>query len=106
MATARSLSNLVELSLGTPEVGVVNFNALTQLLHAIVTKLDLLPENNELANPNVAVVLDEKLAKAVSADMVTTQLPVPKLKLSDKEVAALSAKADHNDVSVHKVGAD
>lgn len=41
MTEALSLSNLVDLALGTPEVGAVNFNVLHTLLHAVLTKLDL-----------------------------------------------------------------
>lgn len=35
------LPQLVDLSIGTPEIGAVNFNALHQLLHLIVKKLNL-----------------------------------------------------------------
>ena len=39
MPTAVLLPNLVDLSIGSPEVGAVNFNALHKLLHAIVKNL-------------------------------------------------------------------
>ncbi|XP_077315443.1 glutamine-rich protein 2 isoform X2 [Lithobates pipiens] len=41
MATVISLSDLVNLSIGTPEVGAVNFNALHTLLHAIIKNLNI-----------------------------------------------------------------
>ena len=41
MATCVSLSQMVDLALGTPEVGAVNFNVLHTLLHAMLTRLDL-----------------------------------------------------------------
>ncbi|XP_072259964.1 glutamine-rich protein 2 [Pyxicephalus adspersus] len=41
MATAISLSDLVNLSIGTPEIGAVNFNALRTLLHAIIKHLNI-----------------------------------------------------------------
>lgn len=41
MATVISLSDLVNLSIGTPEVGAVNFNALHALLHAIIKNLNI-----------------------------------------------------------------
>jgi len=36
-----TLSELLDLSLGTPEIGAVNFNILHRLLHAILTRLDI-----------------------------------------------------------------
>ena len=41
MATTLSLAQMVDLALGTPEVGAVNFNVLHTLLHAVLKKLDL-----------------------------------------------------------------
>jgi len=36
-----TLSELLDLALGTPEIGAVNFNILHRLLHAILTRLDI-----------------------------------------------------------------
>ncbi|XP_061080714.1 glutamine-rich protein 2 [Conger conger] len=41
MSVAISLFDLVNLSVGTPDVGAVNFNALHTLLHAVVKHLDI-----------------------------------------------------------------
>ena len=41
MRTNLSLPQMVDLALGTPEVGAVNFNVLHTLLHALIQKLDL-----------------------------------------------------------------
>lgn len=41
MPTAVSLSQLVDLALGSPEVGAVNFNVLHTLLHAMLNRLNL-----------------------------------------------------------------
>ncbi|XP_070187536.1 uncharacterized protein [Littorina saxatilis] len=41
MPHAVSLTQLVDLALGTPEVGAVNFNILHTLLHAMITKLGI-----------------------------------------------------------------
>ncbi|XP_053385599.1 myosin-3-like isoform X3 [Mercenaria mercenaria] len=41
MPTAVSLSQMVDLSLGTPEIGSVNFNVMHTLLHAIIKKLSI-----------------------------------------------------------------
>ncbi|KAM5135160.1 glutamine-rich protein 2 [Mantella aurantiaca] len=41
MATVVSLSDLINLSIGTPEVGAVNFNALRALLHAVIKHLNI-----------------------------------------------------------------
>ena len=41
MPTAVPLTQLVDLALGTPEVGAVNFNVLHTLLHAMINKLGI-----------------------------------------------------------------
>ena len=41
MTASLSLAQMVDLALGTPEVGAVNFNVLHSLLHALIGKLDL-----------------------------------------------------------------
>src|SRR6218665_1058733 len=41
MTTVLTLSEMVNLALGTPEVGCVNYNALHTLLHAIIAKLHM-----------------------------------------------------------------
>ena len=41
MPTSVSLSQLVDLSLGTPEIGAVNFNVMHTLLHAMIRKLNI-----------------------------------------------------------------
>ncbi|BFZ03678.1 hypothetical protein BsWGS_06718 [Bradybaena similaris] len=41
MPTSVSLSQLVDLALGSPEVGAVNFNVLHTLLHAMINKLNI-----------------------------------------------------------------
>ncbi len=41
MRSTASLSHLVDLALGTPEIGAVNFNVLHTLLHALLQKLEL-----------------------------------------------------------------
>lgn len=56
------LSDLVDFALGYPEVGVVNFNALHQLLHAIVGKLNF-GADNELKLIDTAPRRDSKLAQ-------------------------------------------
>jgi len=51
--TVVSLARMVDLALGTPEVGAVNFNVLHSLLHAVLQKLNIadikadLPESDE-----------------------------------------------------------
>uniref|UniRef100_A0A0B6ZLE6 DUF4795 domain-containing protein n=1 Tax=Arion vulgaris TaxID=1028688 RepID=A0A0B6ZLE6_9EUPU len=41
MPTPVSLSHLVDLALGSPEIGAVNFNVLHTLLHAMIQKLNI-----------------------------------------------------------------
>lgn len=61
------LSDLVDFALGYPEVGVVNFNALHQLLHIIVSKL------NSGAN-NEVKLLDNPPAKSPAQKAKLDQL--------------------------------
>lgn len=42
MPTQVKLSQMVDLALGTPEVGAVNFNVLHSLLHAMLKRLNIL----------------------------------------------------------------
>lgn len=48
MPTAVSLSQMVDLSLGTPEIGSVNFNVMHTLLHAIIRKLSIADHRAEI----------------------------------------------------------
>ena len=41
MSSTLSLAQMVDLALGTPEVGAVNFNILHTLFHAVLHKLDI-----------------------------------------------------------------
>ena len=38
MAATTTFSNVVDLAIGTPEIGAVNFNVLNYLLHAVLAK--------------------------------------------------------------------
>ncbi|XP_074647627.1 uncharacterized protein LOC141903415 isoform X2 [Tubulanus polymorphus] len=48
MPSAVQLSEMVDLALGTPEVGSVNFNVLHTLLHAVISKLGISEAKAEL----------------------------------------------------------
>lgn len=48
MPTAVSLAQMVDLSLGTPEIGSVNFNVMHTLLHAIIKKLNISDSRAEI----------------------------------------------------------
>ncbi|CAM4556464.1 unnamed protein product [Lepidochelys kempii] len=62
-----SLLELADLSIGTPEIGVVNFNALHTLLHAIIRQLNLQDVKTEMLDekpkPPEPVPLQEKETK-------------------------------------------
>ncbi|XP_074827173.1 glutamine-rich protein 2 isoform X1 [Natator depressus] len=62
-----SLLELADLSIGTPEIGVVNFNALHTLLHAIIRQLNLQDVKTEMLDekpkPLEPVPLQEKETK-------------------------------------------
>lgn len=48
MSTAVPLSQMVDLALGTPELGAVNFNVLHTLLHAMIAKLNIQDEKADI----------------------------------------------------------
>ncbi|XP_052261958.1 glutamine-rich protein 2-like isoform X9 [Dreissena polymorpha] len=48
MPTSVSLAQMVDLSLGTPEIGAVNFNVMHTLLHAIIQKLNIADSKTEI----------------------------------------------------------
>jgi hypothetical protein len=50
MPTAVPLPQLVDLALGSPEVGAVNFNVLHTLLHAMIKKLGLADAKADLSD--------------------------------------------------------
>lgn len=65
MPTAVPLTQLVDLALGTPEVGAVNFNVLHTLLHAMISKLgigEVKAEINEHEREFLATVGSNPLA--------------------------------------------
>jgi len=49
MPTTVSLAQMVDLSLGTPEIGSVNFNVMHTLLHAIIKKLNIGDSKTEIS---------------------------------------------------------
>ncbi|CAH1793458.1 unnamed protein product [Owenia fusiformis] len=50
MTNTVSLGQMVNLALGTPEVGSVNFNVLHSLLHAVIKKLDIADAKAEITD--------------------------------------------------------
>lgn len=48
MPTQVKLAQMVDLALGTPEVGAVNFNVLHSLLHAMLKRLNILDVQAEI----------------------------------------------------------
>lgn len=48
MPTKVALAQMVDLALGTPEVGAVNFNVLHTLLHAMLKRLNILDTTAEI----------------------------------------------------------
>ena len=70
MATTISLAQMVDLALGTPEVGAVNFNVLHTLLHAMLTKLDLTAVTSELSTADRELLTNNQNLK--TTDNLTT----------------------------------
>lgn len=59
-----SLSNMVDLALGTPELGAVNFNVLHSLLHAMLQQLNIADVRAELPAERQDVEHDRTVARA------------------------------------------
>nr|XP_002126785.1 glutamine-rich protein 2 isoform X5 [Ciona intestinalis] len=80
--TEKTLTELLDLSLGTPEIGAVNFNILHTLLGSILNRLDLQNVVTEVSTDHLPVVksrsvevLDKKVSQMENRLEVLNQLP-------------------------------
>ncbi|XP_015279483.1 PREDICTED: glutamine-rich protein 2 [Gekko japonicus] len=90
MALKVSLYELADLSIGTPEIGVVNFNALHTLLHALLRHLKLEDIFTEIkqdwgAPPPPASVLEERVSVEKGLEDVTKPPREGPARLADLE---------------------
>ena len=95
MASSLSLAQMVDLALGTPEVGAVNFNVLHTLLHAVLTKLDISAVKAELSDADKEFLSQKKVSDEAEetksvADSGVTGLTVAE---SDRVKSATSEKS-------------
>ena len=67
MSTPVSLSKLVDLALGTPEIGAVNFNILHSLLHAMLNQLNIQDVQTDIDKVDRDFLATGKLVKDVTA---------------------------------------
>ncbi|TFK01623.1 apelin receptor A-like [Platysternon megacephalum] len=97
-----SLLELADLSIGTPEIGVVNFNALHTLLHAIIKQLNLqdvkAEMHDEKPKPLEPVPLQEKERKGKRDE--SEDLPYADL---EKKVIGVAAQVHGVEAQVHGV---
>lgn len=89
MSSTLSLSQMVDLALGTPEVGAVNFNVLHTLLHAILSKLDISTVNAELSEADREFLAQKKVIEEIDNDSKS---------VADSGVASLSVGQDSSRV--------
>ncbi len=61
MSATVGLPQMVDLALGTPELGAVNFNVLHSLLHAIINKLNLVNVTVDIKEEDRAFLTKEKI---------------------------------------------
>ncbi|XP_041362926.1 glutamine-rich protein 2-like [Gigantopelta aegis] len=87
MSTPVSLSKLVDLALGTPEIGAVNFNVLHSLLHAMLKQLNIQDVNTDIAS------VDRDFLATSSQDKYLTTLGEPDSKTDSK----IDSKIDESD---------
>ncbi|XP_078510711.1 glutamine-rich protein 2 isoform X3 [Lissotriton helveticus] len=80
MPSKVSLFDLANLSIGTPEVGAVNFNALHTLLHAIIRQLNI---------QDVQADISEEDSKAPTAVPSKAALPLPGKEAPSPKVASV-----------------
>ncbi|XP_060109531.1 glutamine-rich protein 2 [Heteronotia binoei] len=88
MALKISLYELADLSIGTPEVGVVNFNALHTLLHALLRHLkleDILTEIKQERGPPSASALEAPVSVEKGLGVVTAPPKESATRLADLE---------------------
>nr|XP_025033889.1 glutamine-rich protein 2 [Pelodiscus sinensis] len=108
-----SLAELADLSIGTPEVGAVNFNALHTLLHAIIKQLnlqDVIAEMRE-EKPKLQEAMPKKEMKDHEADDSVYADLEKKVIGVEAQVAGMAAhvngvEAQMNEVKseVHEIG--
>lgn len=82
--TSLDLAQMVDLALGTPEIGAVNFNVLHTLLHAILKKLDLSAVTADISKEDEAFLAQKKaepdsLNKTNDGSIPQTRSPYHKL---------------------------
>ncbi|KAH0629521.1 hypothetical protein JD844_011630 [Phrynosoma platyrhinos] len=95
MSVKVSLYELADLSIGTPEIGIVNFNALHALLHAILRHLNLEDIKAEMKMDRGPPSKTELVAAAVErgiGDLLSEEL-LPKEKESKGELLGESVDA-------------
>jgi len=78
-----TLSELVDLSLCSPEIGAVNFNILHRLLHAILTRLEIAEFRIHVADLH-RLLLQPSAAAAADSKFTTNagllKVPTPTVK--------------------------
>ncbi|XP_074870979.1 glutamine-rich protein 2 isoform X3 [Carettochelys insculpta] len=103
-----SLAELADLSIGTPETGVVNFNALHALLHAIIKQLNLQDVKAEMCEetpkPLEAVPLLEKETKQRSDEAEDSPYADLEKKVIGVEAQVVGMTAHVHDVEAQVEG--
>jgi len=94
MNSPLSLTQLVNLAIGSPEVGAVNFTALQQLLHAIVRKLNIHHTDKGFESPDAPA--SGKLAKISDAESFDTQEVLLHEVSQENLESDLSSRASHH----------
>ncbi|XP_067403882.1 glutamine-rich protein 2 [Emydura macquarii macquarii] len=92
-----SLMELADLSIGTPEIGAVNFNALHTLLHAIIKQLNLQDVKTEM--------LDEKPKPPEPVPLPEKEMKDQRYETEDLLYADLEKKVHGVEAQVHGVKA-
>ena len=103
MPTAVPLTQLVDLALGTPEVGAVNFNVLHTLLHAMISKLgigEVKAEINDYEREFLATVanplgLYQTTSKNAGSDRESTHITPPQpTSVNQRATSAVASDKD------------
>ena len=106
MATSVTMSRMVDLALGTPEIGAVNYNVLHTLLHAMLQRLNMSEHRAEMSNEDreLLILRSTSPAPKTSGSEVVESDKVIKDAESDKPIQQSKTHyhALENTVRYHK----
>ncbi|XP_059049431.1 rho family-interacting cell polarization regulator 1-like [Achroia grisella] len=90
-AVLLNISEMIDLAIGTPEVGVVDFNMLQTVLHCLAQQLRVLGKNVELRGSVVTLPVGRENAKTISISEYVVDTDEPQARRTKKTELAPTA---------------